>query len=1130
MSRIQIRKLRSSELTPIVCALVFLMVFAGTIVAGNPLTDPRPSLDLKSTAASTVASPVGTPLPHRAANNSTTGGSCRSASASGNLPQLVPSICVRPSTLCRAGSTMCKNVSSNATVRLWVNATGHSYTVLPYMQVVFVVETTPYDGAYDPSETDTGGNPCNAPCLESNGDPYFVANAGEIATQITLKNTGLTSSPRVTFSMVDFFSTQGQDHDDGDGNEYNVDVSTFQPADAFATTVDNLASGDALFGFLWNDQTMVLGDSDFSDNFLDSSMITALYGTLNSAGLSAWKDNASTSHVIVWMGSTMPRDPNFRGDWCVTYNDYATACPNPTAASEPSYSLPGGITSPAGENMSDIVALARSKNVVIDVIDLPDGMTVLNAGDYKTTNATAKNDVDKILSAGCYLAEQTGGTWEGPTPANTGINFTCPAAATGAGDGNLTDTSRAAGWSWTSNPALGWALSNVKFPSNSSNVTAYGTVGLTFQFVPGLGFNISTGAISFQCSRNGTNISALCAAASAFPVSGGIGWGWPYPEMLLNDSWSATFNVTATSTFPNTLLGLPVPIDECVNGTWSGCGGGIPYSEVKYTNYVGVAVNQSFPPVDVKVTGGVGPLSIQSFTASPNPVMVGNSSTFSVAVAGGIPPYTYSYSGLPAGCSPTNTSVQICTPSTPGNYSVMVSVVDIGHNNTSATTTLTVTGTPSLTSISISPASATIFSGGKVNLTATPSCSTGFCPPGITYSWSLNNTLGSLNVTAGADVTFTAGSTSGAAMVTVMATLSGKLVSTSSTIRVTSPASSIESVAISPTSETLTVGEAGTFTAMATCSGPCPSSVTYSWTLTTPSMGNLNDSTGDPITFIAGNATGDVTLFVNATLDGVTRQSAGVPITITSAGGPTVASFTASPASIPLGGTTYLNVTVTGGSPPYNYAYSLLPSGCSSADTARLTCTPSVAGTYTILATVTDASSRTTSAKVTFNVISGTGGVDIKSFTASPSSVTVGQATVLNVLVIGGTPPLTYTYTGLPEGCQSSDSTSLRCTPAAPGNYTVQVYVNDSAGHSVTALAKLTVTDKGSSKGPSSTTVMGVQATIAYVLIVAVIASIGIAGALMLRRKREPTDPQLEQKATTGVVPRTNPLPPKPPE
>ena len=531
-----------------------------------------------------------------AANNSSGGVSCGQASPSGNYPQLVPSICVSPTTLCEPGANACgPGIPSTAQVHLWVNATGNSVVHPPYVQVVFVVETTLYDGVYDPSVRDSGLDPCGGPCFESDGVPFFVKNAGQIASDITMKNAGVTTSPAVTFAMVDYFSTQGQDHDDGDGSEYNVDVSNFQPAAQFGTTVGNLAASPALFGYNWNPGAWTYGDSDFSDNFLSSSMITAMYGALKGSGL-GWSTNSSTYHVIVWIGSTLPRDPGFVGNYGVTYSDYGGGN---SATCEPSYTYSSGLTSPNCETMAQLVALAQSEKVIIDTIDLPDGMTEAGSQDYNPPNsAGAVQDVKAILNAGCYLAEKTGGDWEGPTPSSSGVGYTCPAATTGTSAGNLTDTSRGSGWAWGNNPTLGWALTNIHFPSFASNVTAYGARQDTFQYIPPAGFALGPGGTIYNCIHNGTNIDVLCQNAPQFPVSNGVGWGWPYPTMYLRDQWSTIFNVSVTSSFPTTQLNTLVPIDVC---TRAGCLGGNPYTEVRYTNYAFSGVNDSFLPAFVKV-------------------------------------------------------------------------------------------------------------------------------------------------------------------------------------------------------------------------------------------------------------------------------------------------------------------------------------------------------------------------------------------------------------------------------------------------------------------------------------------------------------------------------------------------
>ncbi len=85
------------------------------------------------------------------------------------------------------------------------------------------------------------------------------------------------------------------------------------------------------------------------------------------------------------------------------------------------------------------------------------------------------------------------------------------------------------------------------------------------------------------------------------------------------------------------------------------------------------------------------------------------------------------------------------------------------------------------------------------------------------------------------------------------------------------------------------------------------------------------------------------------------------------------------------------------------------------------------------------------------------GPLSITSFTANPSPVAVGKSTTFTTVATGGVTPYSYSYTGLPPGCGSQNTASFACTPTKAGNYTVKVFVNDSASHSVSATLSLTV-------------------------------------------------------------------------
>lgn len=164
---------------------------------------------------------------------------------------------------------------------------------------------------------------------------------------------------------------------------------------------------------------------------------------------------------------------------------------------------------------------------------------------------------------------------------------------------------------------------------------------------------------------------------------------------------------------------------------------------------------------------------------------------------------------------------------------------------------------------------------------------------------------------------------------------------------------------------------------------------------------------------------------------------------------------TASPAAVDVSQATELAISVGGGTSPYTYAWSGLPSGCTSSSTSPLSCTPTGAGSSTVTVTVTD------STGVSLTSLSVTVAVSalptVTSFTADPNTVTVGDSTTFTVDATGGTGTLSYSYGGVPTGCTASATSSWSCTPTAAGPYTVTVTVTDSLGGTGTGSASLTV-------------------------------------------------------------------------
>lgn len=80
-------------------------------------------------------------------------------------------------------------------------------------------------------------------------------------------------------------------------------------------------------------------------------------------------------------------------------------------------------------------------------------------------------------------------------------------------------------------------------------------------------------------------------------------------------------------------------------------------------------------------------LHLQSFSAEPATVVLGQSVGFLVVATEAGLPLGYAYTGLPPGCLPENRSSFQCVPSAAGHFVVRVTVADaVGHNATAQTT------------------------------------------------------------------------------------------------------------------------------------------------------------------------------------------------------------------------------------------------------------------------------------------------------------------------------------------------------------------------------------------------------------------------------------------------------------
>ena len=475
----------------------------------------------------------------------------------------------------------------------------------------------------------------------------------------------------------------------------------------------------------------------------------------------------------------------------------------------------------------------------------------------------------------------------------------------------------------------------------------------------------------------------------------------------------------------------------------------------------------------------------------PSAITYNEGISVNVSVTNGTGPKTYSYTGLPPGCASANVSHFTCFPfgSVPGGYphtfEINASIVDVLGGRNSSTARVLVNPDPT-----IEPAGFVILPGSTdvgrpVNLTVEAGGGTG----PLTYDYSgLPPGCGSENRST---MTCTPAQI-GDFRIQLEVTDSTGYPSPEATAWLNvSAAPSVEGFEFTPSE--LDVGQEAF--AVANVSGG-----TGALQLGYSGLPRGCDASGNPEFLCYPSSSGRFTVTVRA-VDDVGGNASRTAILMVHPD-PVVVGFTASSPGIDVGQSFTLTAQVAGGWGPLNYSYSGLPPGCPDLNLSVLTCPAggtATPGVYTIHVTVVDRAGAYSSGSTEIRISPRP---QVNSVLVSPSDPTTGTPLSLELRTSGGTPPLTFTYLGLPDGCVSANSPALHCTPERAGTYAVGVEVIDGAG--LSAFENESIYIRGIPPVPSNPPVGFSGSLDGSALLIAaatVAASAAIIMALLARRR-----------------------------
>jgi hypothetical protein len=421
-----------------------------------------------------------------------------------------------------------------------------------------------------------------------------------------------------------------------------------------------------------------------------------------------------------------------------------------------------------------------------------------------------------------------------------------------------------------------------------------------------------------------------------------------------------------------------------------------------------------------------------------------------------------------------------------------------------------------LTSTSISPDPAIAAAGSYFPLVATTLDQNGRPIGGASYSWALSpSSLGNLSAQGGYTVTLTAASSPEKGHLCENATFGGDTLEACVPVEVSGWVV-LSSVSLAPAGE-IFIPLNGSLNLTASSMGNNSESLTRStsfvWSTGTSSPVTVSPTTGPKVEVTAGAEPGNATLCVNGTYSGVTLESCD-EVQVSNAP-PTLTSVTLVPTRTVVPSSKvqffyaqaldqYLHPISSG----ITYQWTLNPAGIGEVFptigelndtllTAAVTNVSWINGSLTVSAFNSNLTLVTQTVNFSVEPQERLSPMSITSFVASPSEVSIGSTTNISVRVSDGIPPYSFSYAGLPGGCESRDAPYILCKPTTEGTFTIDVTVTDTYGKSLQASTTLTVASPPASGSTSQAALL-----IVFVPLAAMVA----VGIIFLLRRRAGSD------------------------